>query len=147
MPKILNLTDEQKEARKKELARLRAQRFRLRHGDLSVGLGKLKKGETATTTYAGQTVVHRIEKEEKWRPSPETVLTKDSKLEDLLPWAMEVAEELRQTPNPAAWASALNSVLKILEYLDKKIPPSLPDVKPRPRQVIVIEEDEVRDDE
>lgn len=141
----LNLTEEEKKERQRELNRLRVEKYRIKHGDLRVGRprGGLKQDEEITSEIKGNTLIHRVEKKEPvWRPSPTTQLTRDSKLEDLLPWAMEVAEELRQNPAPAAWASALNSVLKIIEFLDKKIPPTMPDVKPRPRQLIVIDDEQ-----
>lgn len=149
--KKLDLTDEEREERRLALQRARQERYRLRKGDLRVGRprGRRKDDEEVVSiSSAAGVVVHKIQKKDpEWRPMPKAMLTKDSKLEDLLPWAMEVAEELRQSPNPAAWASALNSVLKILEFLDKKIPPSLPDVKPRPRQIIIIDEEQESDDE
>lgn len=147
----LDLTDEEKEERRKAMHRANQMRYRIKKGDLSVGRprGRTRDDEeVVSVSSAAGVVVHKIQKKDaEWRPMPKAILTKDSKLEDLLPWAMEVAEELRQSPNPAAWASALNSVLKILEFLDKKIPPSLPDVKPRPRQTIIIEEEQGDDEE
>lgn len=146
MARKSQFTPEERKARERELNRLRVERHRIKHGDLRVGRGRIKDDEEVTTTISDNKIIHRIEKKEPaWRPMPTTQLTKDSKLEDLLPWAMEVAEELRQNPAPAAWASALNSVLKIIEFLDKKIPPTMPDVKPRPRQTIIIED--VKEDE
>lgn len=147
----LNLTEEEKEERRKALHRARQMKYRIKKGDLSVGRprGRTRNDEEiVSVSSAAGVVLHQIQKKEKeWRPMPKAILTKDSKLEDLLPWCMEVAEELRQSPNPAAWASSLNSVLKILEFLDKKIPPTLPDVKPRPRQIIVIDDEEKDDEE
>lgn len=137
----LKMTEEEKKAHQRELGRLRVERYRARHGDKSLGRGQTHKGEKITTIEKGGALIHIKEAAQAWRPEIKTRLTRDSKLEDLLPWAMEVAEELRSNPTPAAWASALNSVLKIIEYLDKKLPPKMPEVKPRPRQVIVIEDE------
>lgn len=141
------MTEEERKEKIREQTRLRVERYRMRHKDPSLGRCRVKKGETVTTYEKGGSLVHIKEAAEMWRPEPKTRLTKDSKLEDLLPWAMEVAEELRSNPAPAAWASALNAVLKIVEYLDKKLPPRMPDVKPRPRQTIVLSEEEKEDEE
>lgn len=135
------VSDEERRRQTRE----RVARYRLKHGEMNVGRGQTKRGEVVTSEYKNGVMIHTREREE-WRPEPQIHLTKDSKLEDLLPWAMEVAEELRSNPTPAAWASALNSVLKIIEYLDKKLPPKMPDVKPRPRQVIVLSDDKENED-
>lgn len=145
------LTPEQKLERKRAMNRLRQQNYRIRHKDERLGRpsGRPKKGETCQTEVRDGVIIHTIKEpaKEEWRPLPKITLNKNSKLEDLLPWAMEVAEELRQCPVPAAWASALTSVLKIIEFLDKKLPPTMPDVKPRPRQTIVIEDTHKEEEE
>lgn len=140
---------ESKEERKRRLSRERQLKYRLKKGDTSVGLGQLKKGEVAETEVIGKNIIihNRRKDDEDWMPRTDLELTKNSKLEDLLPWALEVAEQLKQSPAPAAWASALNSVLKIIEHLDKKLPQVLPTPKPRPRQIIEIEENEVIDED
>lgn len=149
MGKRLDLTDEERKARSNELARARMVRYRIRKGDLSVGRGrKARAGEEFETERVGTALIHRVKNHaDEWRPAPTVVLTKDSKPEDLLSWVMEVAEELRMCPNPAAWASSLNAIIKILEFLDKKMPPKMPDVKPRPRQIIVIEDEQPEEDD
>lgn len=139
------LTEEELEEKRRK-NRERVTRYRVKHGILSTGRGQVKRGEKVTSEIKNGVLVHTRERDE-WRPQPQTHLTKDSKLEDLLPWAMEVAEELRCNPTPAAWASALNSVLKIIEYLDKKLPPTMPEVKPRPRKVIVLSDEKEETEE
>ena len=136
-----HLTDEERIERQRERWRNKEKAKRIRKGDLSVGRGQVKKDEIVTTERVGQSTIHTKAPKEVWRPEPTVQLTADSKLEDLLPWALEVAESLRSCGNPAAWASSLNSVLKIIEFLDKKLPPVLPEAKPRPRRAILIDND------
>ena len=74
-------------------------------------------------------------------------ITKDSKIEDIIDWCMDVAESLRECPNPAAWASSLNGVLKLIQLLQSQLPPPVQEVKPRPRVVIEISSDDFKKEE
>lgn len=141
--------DETKEERAKRLNRERQLRHRIRRGDPSVMRGR-DQDKNVTTIVVGDKIIHHKKeaktKAQEWRPRPTITLHKKSTIEDMREWCMDVAEELRQCSVPAAWASALNSILKLIENLDKKMPQKLPEVKERPRATIIIEDDEAEEE-
>lgn len=141
-------TEEERLVAQRERTRERVARYKLKTTDANIGIGKGRpfNGETRTMKKIGNYVVHKRDYKDCWRPEPTIELTKDSTVDDMLKWVLEVAEELRQNPAPAAWASAMNNVLKIIEYMDKRFPPERPPAKPRPRACIVIDMDEFKEE-
>lgn len=134
------LTDEQRALNRK----ITQMKYRASHG-VRVGIGSGRPspnyGYKTIVTYSGNNVNSVTEKEPVFKPQLNKKLTKDSKIEDIIQWCMDLAESLKNCPNPAAWASALQNTLKIIQILDSRLPPPIVEPKPRPRVAIVIEEE------
>lgn len=132
----------------KEHRRITQIKYRAAHGvrvGTPAGRPKQNTGVITTTRQIGDVIISSNEEQKPYIPTTNIKLTKDSKIEDILQWCMDLAESLKDCPYPAAWASALQSVLKIVQILDAKLPPPIVEPKPRPRMAIIIDEDEEDD--
>lgn len=70
------------------------------------------------------------------------VLPANPKIEDVMQWVFKVSQRLSDCNLPAAWSAASANMLKAALIMKELAPPEIPDVKPRPRKVILIDEDE-----
>lgn len=126
---------------RKERRRIANAKYRASKGCMvGVGGGRRPSYEKTTMRQIGDVFVQSSKP--VFIPKSSKRLTKDSKIEDIVEWCMEVAESLKECPNPAAWGSALTSVLKLIQILEAQLPPPIQEVQPRPRVAIVIEENE-----
>lgn len=126
---------------RKERRRIANAKYRASKGCMvGVGGGRRPSYEKTTMRQIGDVFIQQSEP--VFIPKSTKRITKDSKIEDIIDWCMEVAESLRECPNPAAWASSLNGVLKLIQILEAQLPPPIQEVQPRPRVAIVIEDDE-----
>ena len=129
----------------KEHRRITQLKYRAAHGvrvGTPAGRPKQNTGFITTTRQVGDVIVSQTEEQQPYIPQSTIRLNKDSKIEDIIQWCMELAESLRCCPNPAAWSSALQNTLKIVQILDSRLPPPIVEPKPRPRVAIIIEDDE-----
>lgn len=129
----------------KEHRRITQLKYRAAHGvrvGTPAGRPKQNTGFITTTRQVGDVIVSQTEEQQPYIPQSTIRLNKDSKIEDIIQWCMELAESLRYCPNPAAWSSALQNTLKIVQILDSRLPPPIVEPKPRPRVAIIIEDDE-----
>lgn len=129
----------------KEHRRISQLKYRAAHGvrvGTPAGRPRQNSGFITTTRQIGDVISTTTEEQEPFIPTSTIHLNKDSKIEDIIQWCMELAESLRYCPSPAAWASALQNTLKIVQILDSRLPPPIVEPKPRPRKAIIIEDDE-----
>lgn len=69
------------------------------------------------------------------------VLPQNPSIEDVMQWVFKVSEKLNNCNLPAAWSAASANMLKAALIMKELSPPEVPEVKPRPRKVIIIDED------
>ncbi len=138
MPK---LTEEEK----KEHRRIATARYRLKKG-IAVGAkrGRPAAGIERTVDNSG---VVPVVKEEPVFLKPKKRINKDSTFDDVCDYILEICDNLVNCPNPAAWASAANTMHRVLETMIKLQPPKPVEPIKRPRVQIVIDETEPQEDE
>lgn len=138
MPK---LTEEER----KEHRRIATARYRLKKG-VAVGT-KPGRPATGTVKFVDNSGVVPVVKEEPVFIKPKKRISKDSNFDEVCDYILDICDSLVNCPNPAAWASAANTMHRVLETMIKLQPPKPVEPIKRPRVQIVIDETEPQEDE
>lgn len=132
------------EEKKRLQKKIRNMRYRAKHGGMvGVGAGRRPKkvGEILTDISSGGNIRQTI-LEATPEPIQKTRLSTKSSLEEFDNEILRLNDELIQSGQPAALKAGVDTLLKMSEGKRKNQPLEEVERKPRPRTIIVIDEED-----